>query len=54
VQPTEVLVELRKMIDNLPGGTKRRRGKVGVILPHYGGDVDIGEDEEEEEEILNS
>jgi len=33
------------MIDSLPRGAKRRRGKIGVILPHYGGDVTIKEEE---------
>ena len=47
-QSTEALVKIKGMIDNLPGGAKRRRGKMGVILPRLGGDVDIGEDEEEE------
>jgi len=46
-QPKEALTELRRMIDNLPKGANRRRGKAGIILPYYGG-VDI-EDEEEEE-----
>ena len=47
-QSTEALAKLKGMIDSLPKEAKRQRGKVGVILPHYGGDVDIGEDEEEE------
>ena len=47
-QPTKALAELRRMIDNLPRGIKRYRGKAGVILPRYGGDVVIEEDEEEE------
>ena len=48
-QPIEALAELRKMIDDLPRGAKRRRGKLGVILPHYGGGIATEEDEEEEE-----
>lgn len=47
-QPKEEVTELRKMIDNLPKEAKRRRGKIGVILPRLGGDV-VGEEEEEEE-----
>jgi hypothetical protein len=47
-QPPEALTELRKMIDNLPRGAKRHRGKVDVALPHYSGDVAIEEEEEEE------
>ena len=50
-QSEETLAELRRMIDNLPKEAKRRRGKAGVILPHYGGDVTLEEEEEEEEEI---
>ena len=46
-QPIEAFTELRRMIDNLPKGAKRRRGKVGVVLPHYGGST-TGEEEEEE------
>ena len=49
-QPVEALIELRKMIDELPRRAKRRRGKVGVILPHYGIAADVEEDEEDEEE----
>ena len=51
-QPGDMFVELRKMIDNLPREAKRRRGKAGVVLPHYSGGMDIESDEEEEEEIL--
>jgi hypothetical protein len=47
----EVLAELKKMIEGLPRGTRGRRGKVGVMLPHYGGGVATEEDEEQEEEI---
>ncbi len=48
-QPVEAFSNLRGMIDKLLVGTKRRQARVGVVLPHYGGDV-IGEEEEEEEE----
>jgi len=54
-QPEGVVAELKRMIDNLPREVKRHRGEAGVILPHYGGGVDIESDEEEEEEeILNT
>ncbi len=46
----EALAELRRMLDNLPKEARGRRGRLGVILPRYGGGVDIGEEEEEEEE----
>lgn len=46
----EALAELKKMISDLPRGTRGRRAKVGVILPHYGEGV-AGEEEEEQEEI---
>ncbi len=53
-QPKKSLTELRRIIDNLPKGANRRRGKADVILPHYGGgeDIESDEEEEEEEEIL--
>ena len=47
-QPVEAFTELRKMIDNLPKMAKHRRGKVGVVLPYYGGDIAAEEEEEEE------
>ncbi|MCK4403066.1 MAG: hypothetical protein KAV98_04805 [Dehalococcoidia bacterium] len=47
-QPVEAFTELRKVIDNLPKRAKHRRGKVGVVLPHYGGDIAAEEEEEEE------
>jgi len=50
-QSVEALAELKKMIEGLPRGTRGRRGKVGVMLPHYGGGVATEEDEEQEEEI---
>jgi hypothetical protein len=50
-QTVEALAELKKMIEGLPGGTRGRRGKVGVMLPHYGAGVATEEDEEQEEEI---
>ena len=50
-QSVGALAELKKMIEGLPRGTRGRRGKVGVMLPHYGGDVATEEDEEQEEEI---
>ena len=48
-QTEDMFAELRRMIENLPKEAKRRRGKAGVILPYYGGDVDVESDEEEEE-----
>ncbi len=50
-QTVESLAELKKMIEGLPRGTRGRRGKVGVILPHYSGGMVTEEDEEQEEEI---
>ncbi len=50
-QSVKALAELKKMIEGLPRGARGRRGKVGVILPHYGGGVATEEDEEQEEEI---
>ena len=49
-QPAEALAELRKMIDDLPRGAKRRRGKLDVVVPYAGGGI-AEEEEEEEEEI---
>ena len=51
-QSVEVLADLKKMIGDLPRGARGRRAMVGVILPHYGGDVASEEDEEQEEENL--
>ena len=48
-QPIEAFAELRKIIADLPREARRLRGKVGVVLPHYGGDVTIEEEEEEED-----
>jgi hypothetical protein len=47
-QPNKVLAELRRAADNLPKEAKHQRGKVGVVLPYYGGAI---EEEEEEEGI---
>lgn len=49
-QPAKVFIELKRMVENLPKGPKRRRGKPGVMLLHYEGDI-AAEEEEEEEEI---
>jgi hypothetical protein len=49
-QSVEALAELKKMIEGLPRGARGRRGKVGVILPHYG-EVVAAEEGEEQEEI---
>jgi hypothetical protein len=49
-QSVEALAELKKMISNLPRGTRGRRAKAGVMLPHYGGGM-AGEEDEEQEEI---
>jgi hypothetical protein len=50
-QSVEALVELKKMMGDLPRGARGRRAKTGVILPHYGGNVAEEEEEEQEEEI---
>ncbi len=50
-QGSEELLKLKEMISGLPTGIKRRRGKPGVIVPHYGGSLSTEEEEEEEEEI---
>jgi hypothetical protein len=50
-QGSEELLKQKEMINGLPTGTKRRRGKAGVIVPHYGGSLSIEEEEEEEEEV---
>jgi hypothetical protein len=49
-QGSEQIMKLKEMIDGLPTGNKRRRGKAGVIVPHYGSSLSTGEEEEEEEE----
>jgi hypothetical protein len=49
-QGSEQLLKLKQMINGLPTGTKRHRGKAGVIVPHYGGSLSTEEEEEEEEE----
>lgn len=52
-QTMEAFAELRGMIDNLPRGVKRKRGKlVDVALPYYTGDIEVEEEEEEGEEEL--
>jgi hypothetical protein len=47
-QPAKAFAELRKIINNLSGETKRPRSKASVVLPQYG---IAAEREEEEEEI---
>jgi len=50
-QTMEAVAKLRGMIDNLPKGVNRKRGRlVDVALPYYTGDIAVGEEEEEEEE----
>jgi len=49
IQSFEALTELKKMTSDLPRGARGRRGKVGVMLPHHGGDVAEEKDEEQEE-----
>ena len=48
-QSAEALMELKKMIGDLPRGARGRRARAGVVLPHYGGGVVEEEDEQEEE-----
>ncbi|MCJ7575290.1 MAG: hypothetical protein MUO80_01190 [Dehalococcoidia bacterium] len=48
-QSGEALAELKKKVGDLPRGTRGRRARAGVMLPHYGGSVAGGEDEEDEE-----
>jgi len=48
-QSAEALVELKRMIGDLPRGARGRRARAGVVLPHYGGGVVEEEDEQEEE-----
>jgi len=47
-QPSQTFVELRKTIDNLPQKVERKQTKASAILPYYGGDTPIEEEEEEE------
>jgi len=49
-QSVGALIDLKKMIGDLPGGVRGRRAKADVKLPHYGGVV-TGEEDEEQEEI---
>jgi len=49
-QSAEALIDIKKMIGDLPGGVRGRRAKADVKLPHYGGFV-TGEEDEEQEEI---
>ena len=49
-QDSEQLLKLKEMISGLPTGLKRRRGKPGVIVPHYGSSLATTQEEEEEEE----
>ena len=50
-QTMEAFARLKGMIDNLPRGVKRKRGSVvDVALPYYTGDIEVGEEEEGEEE----
>ena len=48
-QSSKALAELKRMIVDLPRGTRGRRAKASVQLPHYGGGVVEEEDEQEEE-----
>jgi len=50
-QSLEALIELKKMIGDLPRGTRGRHAKIGVRLPHYGEGMASEEDEEQGEEI---
>ena len=49
-QSAEALMELKKMIGDLPRGARGRRARAGVVLPHYGGGV-VGEEDEQDEDI---
>jgi len=49
-QDSEQLLKLKEMISGLPTGLKRRRGKPGAIVPHYGSILSTTQEEEEEEE----
>jgi hypothetical protein len=48
-QPSEALAGLKRMIGDLPRGSRGRRAKANVKLPHYGGGV-VGEEDEQEED----
>jgi len=48
-QSAEALAGLKRIIGDLPRGARGRRGRAGVVLPHYGGGVVEEEDEQEEE-----
>jgi hypothetical protein len=50
-QSIEALAELKKMIGDLPRGTKGRRARIGVRLPHHGEGMASEEDDEQGEEI---
>ncbi len=50
-QSVEALAELKKIIGDLPRGTRGHRAKIGVRLPHYGEGMANEEDEEQGEEI---
>jgi len=47
----EPLAELKKMIGDLPRGTRGRRTRIGVRLPHYGEGMASEEEDEQGEEI---
>ena len=49
-QSVEALIDLKKIISDLPGGVRGRRAKADVKLPHYG-EFMTGEEDEEQEEI---
>ena len=49
MQSAEALAELKRIIGDLPRGARGGHGRAGVVLPHYGGGVVEGEDEQEEE-----
>ena len=48
-QPAQRLSQLRQVIDNLTVPPPRKRGKVGALLPHIGGEADIITEDIEEE-----
>jgi hypothetical protein len=48
-QSTDALVELKRMIGDLPRRARARRTKADAALPHFGGDMAGKEDEEQEE-----
>jgi hypothetical protein len=49
-QSVEALIDLKKMVGDLPQGARGRLAKADVKLPHYGAFV-TGEEDEEQEEI---